>query len=346
MKILIWLLISTVILMGNEEKILKIYNYNDYMANRVLIKFAQEHKVKVWYELYENNSVLNEKITQEKEGFDLACPSANFIQSYIQKGMLQKIDKTKLPHFTNLQFSILNQSYDPENLYTVPYFWGTLGIIYDTSKTKPIVSWHDLWRKDLQNSILIGSDYRDVFGFTLKSLGYSANSQHPDEIKQAYEKLLQLIPNIKAIGSNSVPKYFLKDGFSVGVVFNGDAKMVIEQQAIFSYVYPKEGALKWIDSFVLLKNSKEPELAHLFLDAILEASTSAMIAEEVGYATPNKEAYKQLNEKTQKNSIIYPLQTILDKSEILLGVGECNDLYKEYWDRFIKEYENTKKGTK
>lgn len=342
MKILTLLMICLSFIFSDDKPVLRIYNFNEYIENSILVNFAKENKIKLVYEIYENNDGLSTKIKNDKQGFDLACPSANFIQMFIKNGYLSEINTSKLKNFKNINPILLNQSYDKANHFSIPYFWGTIGIIYDKTKIKPIGSWNDLWRDDLKNTILIGSDYRDIFGVALKSLGYSANSQNENEIKQAYEKLILLIPNIKYMSSDTVSKYFLKDNFTVGIVFNGDAKTINDSKNELIYSYPKEGAIGWIDSFVILKNSKNSEFAYKFLDYILEPKNGMIIADEIGYATANKEAFKLLDIKTKQNNIIYPPASLISKSEILQSVNESDAIYKKYWEMFLAQYKQSK----
>lgn len=340
--ILVIALFSSFVFGDSNIKVLRIYNFNDYIDKNVLVNFAKENKIKLIYEIYENNDELYSKIKNNKVSFDLACPSANFIGILNKGNYLADINTSKLKNFKNINPLLLNQSYDKGNHYSIPYFWGTIGIVYDKTKVKPINSWNDLWRSDLQNTLLIGSDYRDMFGVVLKSLGYSANTQNSEEIAKAYEKLLQLIPNIKAISSDSVSKYFLKDNFSAGIVFNGDAKTINNSKNDFLYIYPKEGAIGWIDSFVILKNTQNIELAYKFIDYILEARNGLLIANEIGYATANIAAYKLQDQKIKQSNIIYPQSSVISKSEVLQNVYDSDEVYKKYWGLFLEKYKATK----
>lgn len=256
MRVWLFCLFSFVFLWSEDVPTLKIYNYSDYVDTNILINFAKENKIKIRYEMYENNEQLFKKIKNEKEGFDLACPSTNFISKFQEENYLLDIDKSKLKNYKYINKILLAKNNNGQKQSFIPYFGGTIGIIYDTTQVKPITSWNDLWRADLKESVLIGSDYRDMFGVVLKSLGYSVNTKNDEEIKKAYEKLLQLIPNIKEMSSEDIPKYFLKDKFVVGIVFNGDARLLKEAESKFAYVYSNEGTIQWMDGFVMLKNGK------------------------------------------------------------------------------------------
>ncbi len=331
---------------GDDLPMLRVFNFNDYIENGILVNFAKENKIKIRYEMYENNNELYEKIQNDKVGFDLACPSSNSIAILATNNYLLDLNTSKLKNLKNINQTLFKQINSiTTNNYFVPYFWGTIGIMYDKTKIQPIKSWDDLWREDLKNSILIGSDYRDMFGVVLKSLGYSPNTKNQEEIEKAYNKLLLLIPNIKAISSDTVSKYFLRDNFTVGIVFNGDAKIVTNSQPKYIYSYPKEGALRWVDSFVILKKGTNRELSYKFLDYILEPKNALAIANKIGYATANIEAYKLQEKSVKENNILYPSETIISKSEILQNVGESDILYKKYWDLFLKAY-NKSKGLK
>ncbi|MDD2698170.1 MAG: spermidine/putrescine ABC transporter substrate-binding protein [Arcobacteraceae bacterium] len=342
MKLLFLFIVLFSFSSSKELPILRVFNFNDYIDNSILVNFAKENKIKIRYEIYENNDELREKIKNDTEGFDLACPSSNFISILAENNLISEINASKLNNFKNINPIILKKVNDNTKNYFIPYFWGTIGIIYDKTKVKPINSWNDLWREDLKDSLLFGSDYRDMFGLVLKSLGYSPNSQNEEEISKTYEKLLLLIPNIKAISSDTVSKYFLRNNFVAGIVFNGDAKIISDSQNKYVYSYPKEGVLGWVDSFVILKNGKNPELAYKFLDYILEPKNGLKIANTIGYATANVEAYKLQDKITKKNAIIYPENSILLKNELLHSVKNSDALYKKYWDLFLKQYKASK----
>lgn len=343
MKTLLVFLFFFASLWSEDLQTLRIYNYNDYIDKNILINFAKENNLKIRYEYYENNDQLVQKIKSQKDGFDLACPSINYISKLQERGYLLDINSSKLKNFNNINKIFLKQNNNSITQSYLPYFWGTIGIVYDKTKVKPINSWNDLWREDLKDSLLFGSDYRDMFGVILKSLGYSANTQNQQEIEKGYLKLIQLIPNIKAIGSEDVSKYFLVDKFSVGIVFNGDAKIIHDAQKNFSYIYPKEGAIQWMDGFVILKNGANQDLAYKFLDYILEPKNGASIANEIGYATANQEAYKLLDKQIKNDAIyLYPSNEVINKSESLKSVGEMDKTYKKYWKLFLEEYKKVK----
>lgn len=327
----------------SQPQTLRVLNFNDYIDKSVLIEFSKEHNVTIYYALYENNAQMLDMINSDKDGFDLACPSTSFVNILIESNKVKELNKTKLSNFNNIFDSLLNPTFDQNNRYTVPYFWGTIGIIYNKNRTSAITSWNDLWREDLRNSLLIGSDYRDVFGFVLKSLNYSINTTKQNEIDEAYNKLLALIPNIKEISSDNVYNYFINDNFSAGVVFNGDATTINEKDDSYIYVYPQEGAIKWIDSFVLLKDGKNSDLAHKFLNKILDANISAKIAKEVGYASANKKAFALLDKSVQNDPIIYPSKKVILHSETLQSLDKSiDDKYKEKWANFLNEYKKQK----
>lgn len=327
----------------SQETILKIYNFNDYIEPELLKKFSLKYNVKIRYEIYENNIKLYERLKSgNKESYDVVFPSANYLSKMISENLLLPLNKDKLKNFENLDKNTINMAHDPNNRYSVPYFWGTVGIIYDKTKIKNINGWKDFWDPRFKNSLLLGSEPRDVFSVSLKALGYSANSTNPDEIKKAYENLLLLIPNIKMISSDNIPSYFLSNDYFIGMVFNGDANSVIEKRDKYSFLNPAEGSIKWFDSVCIPNGAKNIELAHTFINFLLDEKNSALNAEFVGYALPNIYGKKHLDSSRLNNKIIYPGTTLSKKSEMLIDVKESTKVYDEYWADFLKHYEKAK----
>lgn len=179
-------------------------------------------------------------------------------------------------------------------------------------------------------------------GIALKSLGYSANSENTNEINKAHDSLIELIPNIKDISSSNAITYFIANDFVAGMAFSGDAKLIMDNSKDFEFIYPKEGALKWADGIVILKDSKNKDLAYKFIDFIIDSKNSARIGNETGYAVSNKFSMKYINEKDLSNNITYPNESNLLKSEILIENENTYARIVESFEDFKKEYNKRK----
>ncbi len=347
-------------LMANAKE-LRIYNWSEYLPNSILKDFTKETGIIVEYETYDSNEEMYEKVISNlSHSYDIIIPSTYLVHKMIDEGLLQKIDKTKLTHYKNLDTKLLSRPFDPQNDYSIPYLWGSTGISYNPALVnEPITSWSNLWNKEYKGSVLLNDDMREVFGVALKLLGYSANSTNPKEIQAAYEKLLELKPNIKMFYSGSQTQIYLQEHVKLGMSFNGESfmtqekntenqlsQMIMNPDAIIGtkeeqkeirYIYPKEGVLVWMDSLVIPQKAKNVENAHLFIDYLLRPEVAKLITRDIGYASPNLKAIELLDKSIQSNRIIYPTQKELVNSELLINVGEALSIYETYWKMLKKE---------
>ena len=342
MKYLFYLLFMTSILFANQ-KTLRISNFIDYIDVELLKDFASENNVKIIYDVHEVNEDIYSKV-KDTNDYDLLIVSSNYVTKLKNIDKIEKIDTTKLQNYSNINQDFLQTNFKNSQEYTIPYLWGTVGLIYNKKLIKePILGWNDLWREEFKNSILLSNEPTDVMGMTLKSLGYSANSTNIEEINSAYDKLKKLVPNIKDISSGNAITYFITNGFAVGMAFSGDAKLIMDNSLDFEFIYPKEGALKWADGIVILKDSKNKDLAYKFIDFIIDAKNSARIGNSTGYAVSSQSSMQYIDEKDLSNNVTYPTSNNLLNSEILI---ENQDTYMniiEKFEDFKKEY-NTKKA--
>lgn len=320
-----------------EEKVLYVYNWSEYLPQKVIKQFEKETGIKVKYSTYDSNEAMYAKIkTDKKSSYDVIVPSTYFVSKMSKEGLLSPIDKTKVPNFTNLDPKLLYKSFDPKNDYSVPYLWGTTGMSYNSSLLPKgsVTSWADLWNPKYKKSVLLTDDLREVFGMTLKVLGYSANDTDPKHIEEAYKKLQTLRPNVKVFNSESPKQVYLSEEVKLGMNFNGENYMANKESPDIRYVYPKEGIMVWVDSLVIPKNAKHKANAHAFINFILKPEIGKTISEEIGYASPNTAAVKLLPKSVQTNRIIYPTAQDLTKSEFQTDIGSAVKVYEKYWERF------------
>ncbi len=360
MRSVVMLMVFVVGLMANAKE-LRIYNWSEYLPKSILKDFTKETGIIVEYETYDSNDEMYRKVISDLlHPYDIIVPSTYFVHKMINEGLLHKIDKTKLTHYGNLDTKLLSHSSDPQNDYSIPYLWGSTGISYNVALVnKTITSWSDLWKKEYQGSVLLNDDMREVFGIALKVLGYSANSTNPKEIQIAYKKLLELKPNIKMFYSGSQTQIYLNEHVKLGMSFNGESFMtqeknienqfsqmimnpdatldIKEEQREIRYIYPKEGVLMWMDSFVIPQKAKNVENAHIFIDYILRPEVAKLITRNIGYASPNLKTIKLLDKSIQSNLTVYPTQKELVNSEFLIDVGEALSIYETYWKMLKKD---------
>lgn len=322
----------------SEQRILKISNFIDYIDVDLLKDFSHKNNIKIIYDIHEINEDIFVKV-KEKNDYDLIIVSSNYVSKLKKLNKLEKIEYKNLKNYSNINQDFLQTNFKNSIDYTIPYLWGTVGLIYNKNLVKePVTKWSDLWKNEFKNSILLSNEPADVIGMTLKSLGYSSNSVNIEELEEANNKLTKLIPNIKDISSGNAITYFITNNFSVGMAFSGDAKLIIDNSKDFEFIYPKEGALKWADGMVILKDSKNKDLAYEFIDFIIDEKNMAKIGNITGYAISNKISEKYIDEKDLLNNITYPKEENLFNSEILFDNENTYMNIVESFENLKKEY--------
>ena len=213
---------------ATDKNILNIYSWGNYLPNEILMQFTKETGIKVNLAEYDNNETMYAKLKASKHsGYDIVIPSSYYVERMAKQGMLQPLDKSKLTNLHNLNPLFLNKKFDPKNNYSIPYLWGTTGIIINTkyiNKSK-ITSWQNFWDPQYKDQLMILNDIRDVFGIALMTLGYSINDANPKHIEEAYLKLKQLLPNVKIFNIDTVPNIYVDEDAIIGMAWSGDYKV-------------------------------------------------------------------------------------------------------------------------
>ncbi|EUJ23809.1 family 1 extracellular solute-binding protein [Listeria grandensis FSL F6-0971] len=316
---------------------LTIYNWGDYIDPDLLKKFEKESGIKVIYQTFDSNEAMMTKIEQGGTTFDIAVPSDYAISKMREENLLIPLDKSKLPNKKYLNPRFMNLSFDEGNKYSMPYFWGTLGIIYNKKMIQdiPFTSWNDLWRPELKNQILLIDGAREVMGLGLNSLGYSLNSTNEAQLQEALMKLKEMTPNVKAIVGDEIKILMAGDEAGVAVTFSGEAAEMLDQNENLEYVIPKEGSNLWFDNMVIPKTAKNVDGAHKFINFMLNPANAAQNAEYVGYATPNEAAVKLLPKEIASDERFYPDLDQLKNLEVYDNLGKkmlahYNELFLEF----------------
>ncbi len=330
------LLLCSSFAIAAEKPTLVLYNWSEYLPKKVLRQFTKETGIPVRYSTYDSNEAMYAKVkTVKGVGYDLLVPSTYYVDRMRREGLLQKIDKAKLSNFGRLNPRLLNQSYDPNNDYSIPYLWGTTGIGYNTDKVPAgsLTRWANLWDPAYKNKLLLLNDMREVFSMGLRTLGYSINTTDENQIRAAYEKLTELMPNVRVFDSESPKTKFLAGEVAAGMLWNGEVFQASQENPNIQYAYPKEGATLWVDSLVISAGAQNVDAAHQFIDFVLRPEIARQINEEVGYSSPNLAAIQLLPEKMRNNHAIYPTDEDLQNAEFQTDVGEALSIYDRYWQR-------------
>lgn len=315
---------------------LYIYNWTEYIPDEILGKFTEETGIKVIYATYESNETMYAKLKLIKgEGYDLVFPSTYFVSKMIKEDMLLPLDHSLIPNIKDLDGSLLDKQYDPGNIYSLPYMWGStgIGVNADLVPVDRVASWKDLWNDEFSGQLLLQDDMREVFHMALKIKGYSSNTREPAEIEEAYELLKELMPKVLVFNSDSPRLPYLAGEVSVGMIWNGEAWMAQEENPAITYVYPAEGANFWVDSFAIPKGAKNITNAHTFINFMLRPEIAALCVEENGFASPVTAALPLLSDEVRQSVVIFPPAEIVEAGEFQTDVGEALVIYQKYWEK-------------
>lgn len=313
-----------------------VYNWTEYLPESVLAQFTKETGIEVVYTTYDSNETMYAKLKLiKKNGYDVAVPSTYFVSKMGREGMLMKLESTLLPNMKNLDPELLNKDYDPNNNYSIPYMWGSTGIAVNTDEIpkEQITSWKDLWKPEFKEKLLLQDDLREVFHMALRIKGFSGNTTDPREIEQAYLLLKDLMPNVLLFNSDSPRLPFLAGEVSIGMIWNGEAWMAREENPAIQYVYPKEGASFWVDSFVIPQGARNPKGAHAFINFMMTPEVAKACVEEYGYPTPVKPAIALLDPNISSNRTIFPDTKVIKQGEFQNDVGQAIEIYQKYWEK-------------
>ncbi len=302
-------------------KELTILNWSEYISQDMLKSFEKKYNAKVKEVYFESDDARDQILLETNgKGFDLILVNGAIFKSYKRHGWLQPIDPKSIPNLRHIEKRWL-ETFKPAVRYSVPYFWGTLGIAYRKDLvSKPITSWKQIFTpaKELQGKVLMVKSSRDLIGIGLKSLGYSSNSENKKELTEVEVLLLKHKPYVARFGYISVEKNssLVTGEIVAATVYGGDALNVAEHNKNITYVIPKEGGHIWVDYFALSSSSSNKSLAMKFLNFINQPEWAAKNAEEMYLATPNKSAKKHLSKEHLNNPVIYPSKKLLQNSEM------------------------------
>ena len=316
---------------------LTVYNWGDYIDEDLIKQFEKATGIKVIYETFDSNEAMMTKIEQGGTNYDIAVPSEYMIDKMRHENLLIPLDHSKLPNLKNIDPRFMDLPFDPDNKYSVPYFWGTVGIVYNPKMlhNKKITSWNDLWDADLKNQILLIDGAREVMGMGLNSLGYSLNDTNKKHLLEAKVKLDKLTPNVKAIVGDEIKMLMANEEAAIGLVWSGDASEIMSENEDLDYVVPKEGSNLWFDNMVIPKTAKNIDAAHQFINFMLDPKVAAKNTDYVGYSTPNKEALKYLDKEVVEDERFYPSPELTKKLEVYENLGKRNlAVYNELFLQF------------
>lgn len=323
---------------GSDKPTLNVYNWGDYIDMEVLDQFEDEYGIRVVYDTYATNEDLYVKLKQGGSSYDVVFPSDYMIERMIREDLLDKIDKSNIPNLSKVGEEFLNLDYDVNNDYSVPYMWGTLGIIYNTAMIdNTLDSWADLWDEQYKGQIVMYNSQRDSLAVALKKLGYSLNSRDEKELEEAKQELIKQKPLVHAYMGDEVKDSIISGEAAIAVVYSGDAVFMKWENPDLEYAIPKEGTNLWFDAMVIPKNAKNKEAAEKFIDFMTRPDIAAKNAEYIGYSSPVPEAVELLPDDIKNDADAYPSSEEILNTEIFMDPADIIQVYDRIWTEITSE---------
>lgn len=280
------------------SNVLKIYLPGEYLGENVISDFEKQYGVRVIVENFDSNEMMYTKL-MAGDRYDVIIPSDYMIERLMNEDFLQPLDKGMIPNMENMSDAVLGMSYDPDNTYSIPYFWGSVGLVYNHENVDPAVieseGWEVLRNTDYAGHIYIYDSERDSFMMAFKALGYSMNTEDPNEINDAYEWLLQMNNTMSPVYVTDEVIDGMMNGYKdIAVVYSGDAAVVLDENEDMSFYMPSQGTNIWCDAMVIPQNAENPKLAHEFINYMLTYEAAFDNTETVGYTSPNAEVFEEM----------------------------------------------------
>ena len=293
---------------------LNVLNWGEYIDEELIALFEQETGVKVNYIEMTSNEEMLIKLRSSDSNYDLCFPSDYIIEQMIREDMLIPLDYSKIPNAENIdpKMKEITNAFDPGNKYSLPYMWGTVGILYNTTMVDSV---------------------RDTIGITLKYLGYEMNTRSEAEVAEARDLRIAQAPLRKGFGTDNMRTSMVNGKAAIAVIYSGDAFACIDENPDLAYVVPKEGSNVWFDNVVIPKSAKNVDAAHMFINFLNDAENATRNTEYICYSTPNKAAMDRLSEDFTEDETYNPPQEILDRCEVFHDLGEFVEVYNAAWSK-------------
>lgn len=332
--ILLGIVILSLVLSGckQDKPTLYVYNWGDYIDETILEEFEKETGIRIIYDTFATNEDMYVKIKSGGSSYDVIFPSDYMLTRMLEEGMLEKIDLSKIPNAKYIEDRFMGTDYDPTNEYSLPYMWGTMGILYNTTMVdEEVDSWDILWDPKYAKEILMLDSQRDSIGAALLKLGYPLNTLDSRELAEAGELLKKQKPLVLAYVVDEGKDKMVAGEAALALTWSGEAAYAREENEDLAYVIPKEGTNIWFDVMAIPKGAKNKEGALKFMDFLNRPEISLRNAEYTGYATPNFAAKAMLPEEVRNDRSSYPEEEDLVNAEVFISLGKTLKEYDRIW---------------
>ena len=326
---------------SSVSEVVNVYNWGEYIDKDLLTKFEAETGIQVIYSNFNTNEDLYVKLKNGGFSYDVIVPSDYMIEKMKNENMLRKINWDNVPNLDQIDTEFLNPSYDPKQEYSAPYFWGTLGIVYNTTLVEEeVTSWQILWDEQYARNIIMLDSSRDSIGIALKLLGYSVNSTDETQLAEAEALLIKQYPLVYAYLVDQT-KDIMKNGeAALAVMFSGDAVDALSENEDLAYAVPQEGSNLWFDAMVIPEGAQNPENAERFINFMLEPENAAQNAEYLWYSLPSSAAVELLSDDLKDSEVAYPSVESLENLEVYSDPGGFVKVYDDIWQTVKNQSSN------
>ena len=301
---------------ASAEEVVNVYNWYDYMDESVFDMFTAETGIKVNTMYFTTNEDMMVQVRVSPGAYDLVFPSDYCVERMIAENLLAEIDFDNVPNAKYTSEWLLKPDYDSDDKYSIPFMWGTVGILYNTTMVdEPVDSWSILWNDKYANNIFMMDSLRDTMGITLKYLGYSLNTRDPKQLKEATDLLIKQKPLVKAYGVDEIKDKMINNEAALAVMWSGDALYAMEGNENLAYAVPKEGSNIWVDPMVIPATAKNKENAEKLIDFLCRPEIARMNCEYIWYSSPNTGAIELMGEDYTENKTINPDADVVERCE-------------------------------
>ncbi len=323
---------------GTEKVTLNVLNWGDYMEDSLITTFEQQYDwIDINYVTVPSNEEMYAIVTTEGSDFDLLFPSDYMVERLINEDMLAPINYDNIPNAKYLADFNLAQSYDEGNVHSVPYTWGTVGILYNKKMVEEPKSWDVLWDEQYAGKIYMYDSMRDSIAVSLLYLGYDINTRSDAELAEAVEALKTQKPLVQSYGGDEMRDSMINGSGAYCVTYSGDAVFSMMESEDLGYAVPEEGSNLWFDCMVIPKNSQHAEAAETFINFLLDPANATLNIEYIGYSTPNTEVLKNIDEWYVNNNAFNPADDVVKRCTVYHDLGEFESKYAEAWQE-VKWY--------
>ena len=322
---------------SGSGEVVNVYNWGEYIDTGLLSRFEEETGIRVVYNTFETNEGLYSRL--QSESYDVVIPSDYMIARMIDEGMLQKLNYDNIPNASLIDSRYTGLEYDPAQEYSVPYTWGAVGIIYNSREVDEADtgSWDILWNPKYAGQTAMFDNSRDALGVALKLLGYSQNTTNKDELRAAADKIIEGKDNFQGFWMDQILEKLPNEEILIAPYYNGDAVTMMEDNPDLAFYIPEEGTNVFVDAMCIPANAKNVANAEKFINFMCSTEAAAANADYIGYSSPQREVYEQLDDSIKNDPVHYPTEETIANGDTFLNLPEeINEYYNELWTEILR----------